>query len=97
MATTPEKKVKIKITRILDQFGVYYFSPFMAGFGRAGVPDIICCYKGRFIAIEAKAGKNTTTALQDREIERIRSVGGTAVIINEETLPTLIKILENVR
>ena len=83
---TPEAKVKKKVKLVLDELGAYHFFPLMGGFGRAGVPDIIGCYKGHFFAIECKAGKNTTTALQDRELEKIRKAGGVAIIVNEENI-----------
>jgi Holliday junction resolvase len=84
MAMTPEKKVKDKVVRILKDEGVYYFFPATHGFGRSGVPDIICCANGRFLAIECKAGTNKLTALQTREIETIRTAGGMAIVANEE-------------
>ena len=84
MAATPEKKVKDKIVRILKEEGVYYFFPATHGYGRSGVPDIICCVNGHFLAIEVKAGKNKPTALQVMEIEAIRRNNGTAVVANEE-------------
>ena len=84
MALTPEKKVKDKIVRILKDESVYYFFPATHGYGRSGVPDIICCVNGHFIGIEVKAGKNKPTALQIAEIEAIRRNGGTAVVANEE-------------
>jgi Holliday junction resolvase len=84
MADTPEKKVKNKITNILKEEGVYYFFPATGGFGRSGVPDIVCCVNGYFFVIECKAGTNKPTALQVREIESIRSAGGVAVVANEE-------------
>lgn len=84
MARTPEKAVKDKIVAILKDEGVYYFFPATHGFGRSGVPDIIACVNGKFLGIEVKAGKNKPTALQVRELERIRAAGGVAVVINEE-------------
>ena len=75
MAATPEKKVKREVAKILDAYNVYYFYPATGGFGRSGVPDIVACFKGHFIGIECKAGKNTTTALQDRELEKIEEAG----------------------
>jgi hypothetical protein len=39
-----------------------------------------------FLAIECKAGKVKTTALQDREIDAIRTAGGWAIVINGENL-----------
>ena len=50
MANTPEKKVKDKVVKLLKQHGVYYFFPATYGMGRSGVPDIICCIKGKFLA-----------------------------------------------
>ena len=84
MASTPEAKVKARLKKHLDAMGIYHFSPFQAGMGRAGVPDIIGCYRGMFVAFECKAGKNKPTLLQVREIETIRRCGGVAVVANEE-------------
>lgn len=80
---TPEAKVKASVVKILKDYGVYYFFPATHGFGRSGVPDIICCFMGEFIAIECKAGAGKPTALQEREICRIRRAGGVAFVINE--------------
>ena len=78
---TPEAKCKKHVRDILDTNGVYHFMPFGGGAGRAGIPDIICCVNGFFLAIECKAGKGKTTALQDRELGRIRTAGGTALVV----------------
>lgn len=86
---TPENKVKAKCKDILKEAGVYYFFPVANGMGRAGIPDIICCVNGKFLAIECKAGKGTTTALQERELAAIRAVGGVALVINENNLTML--------
>lgn len=97
MARTPEKAVKDKVESILKQEGAYYFFPATHGYGRSGVPDIVACVNGRFLAIECKAGTNKPTALQVREIESIRRRGGVAVVVNEENwdmLPALIRSLK---
>tara|TARA_R110000803_G_scaffold90419_2_gene157807 strand:- start:383 stop:667 length:285 start_codon:yes stop_codon:yes gene_type:complete len=89
MAATPEKKVKDKVVKLLKQYGAYYFFPATFGMGRSGVPDVVCCHKGAFIGIECKAGKNTTTPLQDRELTAIQSAGGIALVINENNMDEL--------
>jgi len=89
MALTPEAKVKKKVKEILDQMGVYHFSPMQNGMGRAGIPDIVACHGGRFIGIECKAGDNKPTALQERELNRILEAGGEAFVINEENTEQL--------
>ena len=92
---TPEAKVKAKIKKTLEELGCYYFMPPANGYGRAGIPDFVGCLKGQFIAIEAKAGKGKTTALQDREIAKIKASGGFALVVNEENLDSLKTTLEN--
>ena len=94
MAATPEAKVKVKIKKILKDHGVYYAMPIGTGFGNSGVPDFLCCVKGKFVAIEAKAGKGTTTALQDKNIAQIKDAGGFAIVVNEENLIEVQEILD---
>ena len=55
----------------------------MGGFGKAGVPDIVGCYKGAFFGIECKAKKNKLTELQATNLQAIRDAGGFAFVINE--------------
>jgi hypothetical protein len=86
---TPEAKVKASVVKLLKKYEVYYFFPATHGFGRSGVPDIICCMHGIFVAIECKAGKGKTTALQDRELKRIRENRGITFVINEDNQQTL--------
>jgi hypothetical protein len=83
---TPEGRVKDKVTKLLKSHNVYYFFPVTGGYGVSGIPDIVCCHNGRFIAFECKAGKNKTTPLQDRQLEMIRQSGGIALVINEENI-----------
>lgn len=86
MAATPEAKVKAKIKAILKKYGVYYAMPIGTGYGNSGVPDFLCCVGGKFVAIEAKAGSNQPTALQEKNIREINAAGGIAVVINEDNL-----------
>ena len=57
--------------------------PVMVGMASNGTPDFLICYKGAFIAVEAKAGKGTTTALQKVRLREIAAAGGTALVVNE--------------
>ena len=78
VALTPEGKVKAKVRRMLDAASVYHFMPATGGYGRSGVPDLVGCCNGKFFAIECKAGKGKTTALQDNELRKIKEAGGIA-------------------
>ena len=90
---TPEVKVKKKIRKILDEMGAYYAMPIGTGYGNSGVPDFLVCVNGKFVGIEAKAGKGKTTALQEAHLSRIRGAGGTAVVINEDNIQTMKELI----
>jgi Holliday junction resolvase len=97
MANTPESKVKRKVSDILRKYEAYFFFPASNGFGRAGIPDIIACYRGQFIAIECKAGKNKPTALQVRELRAIEDAGGYALVINETNIEQVEAVLQQLK
>jgi Holliday junction resolvase len=94
---TPESKVKKKVKKILDDLGAYHFSPMTAGFGRSGVPDIIACYKGKFIGIECKSGDNKPTLLQLRNIDDIKRNQGLAIVINEDNIESLLALVKEIQ
>ena len=95
MAQTPEAKVKAKVKKLLNEYGALHFSPFMAGMGSAGVSDIICLYKGKFIAIECKADeKKLPTALQLKFLEKVRAWGGLGLVIHDKNIDLLKQTLD---
>jgi hypothetical protein len=93
MATTPEAKVKTKIKAILKAHSIYYAMPIGTGYGNSGVPDFLCCVNGKFVAIEAKAGKGEVTALQLKNLSDINRAGGYTLIIRENNLEYLTNVI----
>jgi Holliday junction resolvase len=83
---TPEAKVKDKVKKLLKDNNAYFCMPVSGGFGASGVPDIIACYRGFFIGIECKAGNNTPTALQKKNLQDIVNAGGGVAVINEDNV-----------
>lgn len=81
---TPEGHVKQKITKVLKSRGAWYCMPQGSIYGRAGVPDYIACYRGFFLAIEAKADRGRLSPLQSRQIEEIRGNSGRAIVVRGE-------------
>ena len=97
MALTPERKVKQQVVALLKEAGAYYFFPSSNGLGRSGIPDIVVCYRGRFVGIECKAGKGQTTALQERELKRISEAGGVSLVIREDNINMVSSLLNLLR
>jgi hypothetical protein len=86
---TPEAKVKAKVRKLLDGLRIYYFFPATHGYGRSGVPDIIGCFMGLFVAIECKAGKGQLTGLQELELTKIKAAGGFTFVAREDNIDEL--------
>jgi len=94
MAATPESKVKKKVVDLLKQHGAYFFYPVTGGYGRSGVPDIVCCWKGKFIGIECKTKGNKPTELQNKNLVDISNQGGVAIITDESGIGMMILTFE---
>ena len=90
---TPERKVKQKVVAELKRLGCYYFYPVTGGYGMSGVPDIVGCFMGLFVAVECKAGKGRLTALQEREIEKIKEAEGFTFVAREDNINELRELL----
>ena len=56
----------------------FFFKEHGGRFGTAGLPDLIVCYKGRFVALEVKTETGRLTVLQAITLKRIEKAGGIA-------------------
>lgn len=82
---TPEGRVKAKCKTLLKERGIWYYMPVQNGMGVVGIPDLICCWNGKFLAIETKApGKiKALTANQKLQIRKIQEANGDALVIDD--------------
>lgn len=82
---TPEGKVKLACKALLKSQGWWFYMPSQNGLGVVGIPDIIACRDGQFLAVETKApGKlKNTTPNQDRVLGDIAAHGGWAVVVDD--------------
>lgn len=84
-ATTPEGRIKKRLTEMLRRHKVWYFFPGNNGFGKSGLPDIIAIIRGRFVGIEVKADKTKKpTALQYKTGHEIKEAGGSWFLVYDD-------------
>lgn len=89
-----EADVKRYVKALLKAYKIWYFMPGATQFGKSGIPDFICCCKGKFFAIETKFGHNIPTDLQYTRMQEIRDGQGIAVWVNEDRLQLLERLLQ---
>ena len=75
-----ERDVVAAIKKYLITLGgdVFFWKEHGGPYGTSGIPDIICCYRGRFLGLEAKLPTGKLTELQKRALDRINAAGGIA-------------------
>lgn len=89
-----EKQIQNKIIKYLSD-KCYVIKTISTN--KSGVPDIICCYQGKFIAFEVKTEKtkNNVSDLQKYNIEQIQNNKGLAFVIS--SLDEVKNIIENIK
>lgn len=77
-----EKQFENKIKAYLKSKGAWLIK-YWAGaqFTKSGIPDLLICYKGKFIAVEVKATHGKPSELQLYHIRKIEEAGGKAFLL----------------
>ena len=78
-----EKKVQTEILDWIKSIKGYSIKTIVSN--RKGIPDIICCFEGRFVAIEVKAENKDfrdVSKLQRLELGKINDSGGLGFYAN---------------
>jgi Holliday junction resolvase len=75
-----EQKIQKKIVNFLEAEGHYVVKVVQAS--KAGVPDILACVNGQFLAIEVKTPetKANVSALQEHNLAKITRSGGLSLV-----------------
>jgi len=88
-----EKPIQKKILRLLQKRGAWAVKVMTANFN--GCPDILCCYRGQFIAFEIKSSSGVPTPLQTYNIDKIHEADGVAhVVRNVEEVEIILQTLK---
>lgn len=95
-----EKKVKEAIKTLLKSKGGYYHMSVPVGYGAPTV-DFLVCYKGVFIAIEAKRpGAKVSTFRQQQILTAVAEAGGIAIVESDvecSALRNAIAFIDNMK
>ena len=88
-----EKTIINQILKYLKSFPeCFAFKEHGGLYGTSGIPDIIVCYKGKFVAFEVKTEKGKLSKLQEITIEKIKNANGVAFkVTNLEEVKEILK------
>lgn len=77
-----EKNLENRIKKWLTEHNCYWVKQFGCVYSRAGVSDLLCCVRGKFISIECKSSVGKLSELQKHELEKVRNSGGYAYCVS---------------
>ena len=76
-----ESQIQSRILKYLRSLGRLCWAVKAAVSNERGVPDILCCYRGRFVGFEVKTETGRISGPQRVQNERIRRACGRAVVV----------------
>ena len=91
-----ESAFQQKIIKKLQKRGAYVINIWGNGFMKAGIPDLIVCYKGYFIALELKTEISRPSPLQLAHINLITKADGKALLLRPKNEEDLWNLLEEI-
>ena len=80
-----ESQFQQKVIQFLKSIGAYEVKVWGGGFQKAGIPDLLVCYHGKFIGIELKTDKGNASVLQKYNIAKIQEAEGIGIILRART------------
>lgn len=89
-----EKEIVDSIKGYLQKIeNLFFWKEHGGQFGTAGIPDLIVCYKGKFIGLEVKRPGGKPTLLQRITLKRIEKAKGIAKVVT--SVEDVKSIIEN--
>ena len=96
MQSTLEAPIRKRINAYLKRMGAWVYHPHGAGASMAGAPDLLVCYKGRFLGLEVKRPGGKATELQAHTLEEITEAGGvSSVVTSVEEVETILRRVDS--
>lgn len=91
-----EKLFERKIREYLESRGHWVVKYFANGYTKSGIPDLLACVNGRFVAIEVKGDGGNVSLLQVYTIGKIKDSGGIAMVVYPSGFEKFCKRIEEV-
>lgn len=90
-----EKYYENKVKEYIKSRGGWFIKYWGGGsYTRPGVPDLLCCYKGRFIAIEMKNKGGRISAIQREEMAQIERAGGIGMFVYPDDINAVVAVFK---
>ena len=88
-----EKNFENRIKKFLEDEGCWFVKFFANAYTKSGIPDLLVCCNGYFVAVEVKAPNGKPSELQKWNIEKINQSRGYGVILYPDQFEDFKKLI----
>lgn len=81
MPRQSESRIKADIHKALKMRGAYWAPIIQGSYGKPGDPDMVVCYRGRFIGMEGKTHVGRLSPVQELRGRQIEASGGIFAVV----------------
>ena len=92
-----EKNFENRLKKFLEDEGCWFVKFFANAYTKSGIPDILCCCNGYFLAIEVKAPKGKPSELQKWNIKMITLSNGIGVVLYPDQFDDFKELIRHLR
>ena len=89
-----EKQFENKVKKFLEANNCWFVKYFANRNTKSGIPDLLACVNGYFVAIEVKAETGKPSPLQLHHQEKIRQSGGISIILYPDQFDEFVRLID---
>jgi len=90
-----EKPFENKIKEYITKHNGWCVKFFANGYTKRGIPDVLACVNGRFLAVEVKGDGGEPTALQLRNLRVINEAQGFGVVVYPDEFDSFCELVDD--
>ena len=90
-----EKNFENRLKKFLEDEGCWFVKFFANAYTKSGIPDILCCCNGYFLAVEVKAPNGKPSELQKWNIQKINDSSGIGVVLYPDQFDDFKKLIRH--
>lgn len=92
-----EKAFEMRIKKFLADEGCWFVKFFANRNTKSGIPDLLCCINGYFVAVEVKGDKGKVSDLQLWNKNKIQDSDGFCVVLYPDEFDKFIQLVKELK
>lgn len=89
-----EKNFENRLKKFLEDEGCWFVKFFANAYTKSGIPDLLVCCNGYFVAVEVKAPNGKPSELQKRNINEINWSSGLGIVLYPDQFDEFKRLIE---